>query len=529
MKTKLAFLLVVCAVLLPLTAVQGQAVHQGQLVIFMGDQEIGFEDFTISPEAIVTSGSLTVAGQTISVETNLASQSYNLTYMGVHLSGKIADGVFQVAAGPVQLSYDLPSPYLVLDNNVFAQYQQVIDLVKAGAEDVHVVTPVLVLMSQHPILPGKVWYVGTADYEVGGQAVQLEEYGALLGPNLYIRILAQDGKLVMVEVPAQGAKAVLKGFEGMRAVDAALEETAGLRSEEFSVPSGEVVLAGTLTFPEGTGPFPAILLNSGSGPQDRDGNTPPALMTSMFKHMAEYFSRLGVAVMRYDERGVGESTGDYDSATFDDLVNDIRALIAYLKSHPSIDPQRIVMLGHSEGAYFAPIIASEDPDLAGIVLLGAPSAPLDEIMVEQLEHQAGLEFLSEAERSLIASYLPLTKQVIADAEAGKTESVLPYNLEWLRQHMAHDPLAVIKRVKQPVLIIHGENDVKVLPYHGERLQEALMEAGNHQVELHILPKTTHEFTLFPLDNPDYDPTDPWKTPPELYEIIGSWLQATLLE
>ncbi|HHT73366.1 MAG TPA: prolyl oligopeptidase family serine peptidase [Firmicutes bacterium] len=529
MKNKAIVILVVCAILLTANAVQGSALHQGKLVVFLGGDAVGYEEFSISPEGITTQASLTVAGQTIALETRLTRDSYELKQMGVTLTGKFADGSFQVAAGPVQLSYGLAQPYFVLDNNVFAQYQQVIDLAESGAEEVQVVTPVLVLMSQPPVLTGKVWKVGAAAYEVDGQVVELEEYGALLAGSVYVRILAHEGNLVLVEVPAQMAKAALEGYEGLKPVEEALPQGDALRTEEFRVQSGDITLAGTLTLPEGQGPFPAILLNSGSGPQDRDGNTPPALMTNMFKIMAEEFSSLGVAVLRYDERGVGESTGDYNAATFTDLMNDIRALMAYLKNHPSIDSQRIAMLGHSEGAYFAPIIASEDPELAGIILLGAPSASLDKIMIEQLEYQAGLEYLSEAERGMIGAYLPLTEQVIADARAGKAESVLPYNLDWLREHMAHDPLAVIANVTQPVLLIHGENDLKVLPSHAEQLQRALLEAGNGQVELHVLPKVTHEFMLFPLDNPAHDPTDPWKTPAELYDIIGSWLRAVLLD
>ena len=96
-------------------------------------------------------------------------------------------------------------------------------------------------------------------------------------------------------------------------------------------------------------------------------------------------------MLRYDERGVGESTGDYNAASLQDLVDDVRALVKYLKNHPQIDEQRIVILGHSEGAVIAPIIAAEDRELAGVALLAGPSTPLDEIMIEQLEYQASLD------------------------------------------------------------------------------------------------------------------------------------------
>ncbi|NLM53377.1 MAG: alpha/beta fold hydrolase [Firmicutes bacterium] len=530
-KSGIVLLVVLCTALCAAITGQATVAHHGMFVVFFGDQEIGYEEFAISSTGITTAGSSSVGGQTIAVSTVLRPDSYELNSMGVTLTGKFQDGKFKASAGPAQLSYVLPQPYMVVDNNVFAQYQQVIDLAQAGIEEVSVLTPALVLMSQQPVLLGKVWRGEKVYYAVGDQKVEMEEYGALLAESVYVRILAHEGKLTVVEVPAQGVKAVLRGYEnGQTAADDTSEEAERHRSEEFRVEAGDVTLAGTLTLPQGEGPFPAVLLNSGSGPQDRDGNTPPALMTSMFRLMAEYFTELGIAVLRYDERGVGESTGDYNAATFSDLMDDIRALIAYLKGHPEIDQHHIVILGHSEGGVFAPILASEDPDIAGIVLLGAPSAPLDKIMIEQLEHQASLEYVPEGQRQLLRDqYLPLIRQAIADAKAGKSETMMPLNLEWLRQHMAHDPAETIKKVKQPVLLIHGEEDVKVLPYHSAVLEEALRQEGNDKVESHVLPKTTHEFTMFPYDNLAYDPTDPWKTPPELYEIIGRWLTATLLD
>ncbi len=509
--------------------VHGSEVYEGRFIIYLGGQEIGAEEFTISDGSIATSGSLTVMGQTIQLNSELKDDSYVLNQMGISVKGSFKDGEFQAEAGPVRLTYEIGDPYVVLDNNVFAQYQQVVDLALAGVEDVTIVSPLLVLMSQDPVMPGQILQVGESLYHVDGDTVLLEESGIIFDGVVYIKLLSHDGKLVVVDVPAQGAQAVHENYIDLTPAQAETDGKQAGYSEDFQVSSGEVTLAGTLTLPEGDGPFPAVLLNSGSGPQDRDGNTPPEFMTDMFKLMAEYFSGLGVAVLRYDERGVGESTGDYNAATLQDLVDDVRALIAYLKNHPKIDSERIVMLGHSEGAVIAPIIAGEDTELAGIVLLAGPSTPLDEILIEQLEYQASLDILSEVERQSIRSLQPMIQQLIDDAAAGKEASVLPYNLDWLRQHMAHDPLEAVKLVEQPVLIIHGDADLKVLPYHAEALADALREAGNERVEVHMLPKTTHYFTLFPLDNPEYDPTNPWKLEPSLFELIGNWLQATVLD
>lgn len=510
-------------------SVYGSEVYEGKFVVYLGGQEIGSEEFTISDGRIATSGSLTVMGQTVQLSSELKGDSYVLSQMGISIRGAFGDGLFRAEAGPVQLSYEVTEPYVVLDNNVFAQYQQVVDLAAVGVQDVAIVSPILVLMSQNPVMPGKIIQGASSLYQVSGENVLLDESGIIFDGALYVKLLSHDGRLVVVDVPAQGAQAVHQDYVGLTPVLAGNAGEQVGRSEEFMVPSGDVTLAGTLTLPDGDGPFPVILLNSGSGPQDRDGNTPPEFMTDMFKLMAEYFSGLGVAVLRYDERGVGESTGDYNAASLQDLVDDVRALVKYLKNHPQIDEQRIVILGHSEGAVIAPIIAAEDRELAGVVLLAGPSTPLDEIMIEQLEYQASLDIISEAERQVLDSLRPMVEQLIDDAAAGKDESVLPYNMEWLRQHMAHDPREAVGRVEQPVLIIHGEDDVKVLPYHALALAEALREAGNDNVEVHMLPKTTHYFTLFPIDNPAYDATNPWKLEPSLFELIGNWLRATVLD
>lgn len=505
----------------------------GKLIIFMAEQEVGYEDFTFDAHGLITEGLIEAAGQRVVTETSLQGslgvwEAYELSTSGVNLSGQFVGDRFDVSVGPLEQSFDLTSPFAVFDNNVFAHYQQVIDLAKSGASEITLVTPVLALMGQSPILTGTVAKNDPIDYLVNGELITLEEYSAILPGSLYVQVLADaDGHLVSVRIPAQSVEAKRSEYVDMQEVSTQADKT--WIDEEFIVDAGEVSLAGALSFPIiAEEPYPVILLNSGSGPQDRDGNTPPAFMTNMFGIMAERFTEQGVAVLRYDERGVGQSTGDYDQADFTDLVNDVQALIDFLKAHPQIDQTKIAILGHSEGGYIAPLIAQNNPEIAGVVILAGPSTSLDQIMIEQLDYQHSLPFLSAEEISVIEQLIPLTEQALEDARAGKSESVLPYNLDWIRDHMAHDPIATIQNVNAPVLIIHGDRDLKVMPYHAGVLAEALQAIGNTQVEVHILPETTHDFMIFPLDNPEYDPSDPWKITPELYDIIAEWLSHTLM-
>ena len=146
------------------------------------------------------------------------------------------------------------------------------------------------------------------------------------------------------------------------------------KAVEVSYPNktGGVTLAGTLTEPEGPGPFPALILISGSGPQDRD--------ETLFEHkpflvLADTLTRRGIAVLRVDDRGVGGSTGSLSSSTSDDFAGDVLAGIAFLKTRGEINPKRVGLMGHSEGGIIAPMVAARSPDVAFIVLWPAPDCP----------------------------------------------------------------------------------------------------------------------------------------------------------
>jgi len=150
----------------------------------------------------------------------------------------------------------------------------------------------------------------------------------------------------------------------------------------FASSGAGVTLAGTLTLPKGSGPFPAVLLIAGSGPQDRDNfiaNHRPFLV------IADALTRRGIAVLRYDKRGVGKSTGNTDAATTMDLAADAAAALAYLKSSKEVDPARIGLLGHSEGAIIAPYLARSSKDVAWLVLLAAPATNGQDTLLNQSE------------------------------------------------------------------------------------------------------------------------------------------------
>ena len=147
-------------------------------------------------------------------------------------------------------------------------------------------------------------------------------------------------------------------------------------------PIGGHTLAGTFTRPASGGPFPVVILISGSGPQNRDG---AALGHSPFLVLADHLTRRGIAVLRYDDRGVGGSTGDFGTATSQDFATDALAAVAYLKGRDDVDPGRIGLAGHSEGGVIAPMVAVESPDVSYIVLMAAPGVLGETLAYAQTE------------------------------------------------------------------------------------------------------------------------------------------------
>jgi len=276
-----------------------------------------------------------------------------------------------------------------------------------------------------------------------------------------------------------------------------------------------VTLAGTLTLPKGNGPFPAILLIAGSGPQDRD----EAIASHRpFLLIADALTRKGIAVLRYDKRGIGQSTGNPDAATTLDLAADADAALAFLKSRKEINASRIGLLGHSEGAIIAPYLAGQSKDVPWMVLLAAPATSGEETLLnqseligragglsdEQLDASLGFDQAAYALVRKEKDTAVLSEKLVALVKDSGLDSALPpaaletqlrmLTSPWFRFFLDYDPLPNLKTVKCPILALYGQKDLQVsgkanLPL----LQKALQESGNIAVEVHELPELNHLF------------------------------------
>ena len=284
------------------------------------------------------------------------------------------------------------------------------------------------------------------------------------------------------------------------------------REEEVSYDSRApgVRLVGTLTIPTGKGPFPAVLLIAGSGSHDRD--------ESLFGHkpflvLSDYLTRKGISVPRADKRGVAESTGDISEATTADFAADAEAGITYLKSRPEINPNKIGLIGHSEGGAIAPLVAARDADVAFIVLMAAPGVRGDELLREQemliwqaggMSHEAAerkadqnwaLIQLVEQEKDDTAPETELRQRLTGEVpEAQIDTQVKTLTSPWFRYFMSYDPNPTLRTVKCPVLALNGEKDLQVPPAQNlPAIRKALQEGGNQHFDIVELPGLNHLF------------------------------------
>jgi hypothetical protein len=308
-----------------------------------------------------------------------------------------------------------------------------------------------------------------------------------------------------------------------------------------------VTLAGTLTLPKGPGPFAAVVLIAGSGPQDRDeslANHKPFLVLS------DYLTRKGIAVLRYDKRGIGKSAGSADQATTADLASDAESAISYLKSRKDIDPGKIGLIGHSEGAMIAPSIAARSKDIPWMVLLSAPATKGEETLLNQSEliARAGgfsdaqvvtsLNFDKEAYGLVRKEKDPavLTEKLKALVkESGLDSAIPPAALEpqlrmmtsaWFRFFLDYDPLPNLRSTKSPVLALYGEKDLQVPPKMNlPLLQQALADAGNTQADARQLPGLNHLFQHAYSGSPAEYAAIEETFSPEALQIIADWLLA----
>jgi len=327
--------------------------------------------------------------------------------------------------------------------------------------------------------------------------------------------------------------------------------------EEVTYENGAagIKLSGTLTYPKEGAPFPAVILISGSGPQDRDetvfGHKP-------FLVLADYLTRKGIAVLRVDDRGVGGSTGSLWESTSEDFAQDVLAGIEYLKTRKEIDNSRIGLIGHSEGGIIAPMVAARSSDVAFIVLMagtgvrgedllymqsrliGRASGTDDEKLARNEELQRKLFRIVKTEGDLSVAEKRI-RQTLEEAINGMSEeerSSIPdrdiyidtqvKNLlsPWFRFFLIYDPLPALTNVRCPVLALGGDKDLQVpADVNLKAIEEALKKGGNNHVTVKKFEGLNHLFQSAETGTVSEYSTIEETISPVVLETIAAWIDS----
>ncbi|GHT72399.1 alpha/beta hydrolase [Bacteroidia bacterium] len=291
----------------------------------------------------------------------------------------------------------------------------------------------------------------------------------------------------------------------------------------FDNPMDGVTLAGTFTYPRTNGTFPAVVLISGSGAQNRDeelmGHKP-------FLVLADYLTKNGIAVLRFDDRGTAKSTGNFQIATSLDFSKDVESAVKYLQTRKEVYQKKIGLVGHSEGGMIAPMVAARSKEVAFIVLLAGVGIPGEQLLLLQQELIAKASGLDEADWQkaqkvnqgafeiiiqstqqveLQKDLITYFKQVAQDIpRAGIPEGVTENDLvnmavsriytPWMQYFIKYNPAPALEKVKCPVLAINGDKDLQVpAKINLEAIKSALQKGGNKKVTIKELPGLNHLF------------------------------------
>lgn len=327
------------------------------------------------------------------------------------------------------------------------------------------------------------------------------------------------------------------------------------RSEDiiFENKSADIRLAGTLTTPATGENFPAVILISGSGPQNRNGEL---MGHKPFLVLSDYLARNGIAVLRFDDRGTAASQGDHSTATSVDFATDVAAAVEYIQTRAEIDQSNIGLIGHSEGGIIAPMVAKDSEDIAFMVLLSGTGVRGDQLLLAQQaligetmgmsldqlaendmisrkafeiigkaqseeELKAGItEYMTQVFRKIPADNIPSGMSEAEFVNAQVNQLATP----WMQYFINYDPAPALEQVSCPVLAINGEKDLQVPAKENlERIKAALEKGGNQQVTIKKLPGLNHLFQESETGTPSEYGTIAQTFSPVALELIANWI------
>ena len=370
-----------------------------------------------------------------------------------------------------------------------------------------------------------------------------------------------DGIVAADSISGSFAQAGFKGNfilrKATKKIEPEIQEIIPYKHEDIVFFNDTIRLAATLTIPETAGLHPAVVMITGSGPQNRDEEL---FGFKPFKLIADHLTRKGIAVLRYDDRGVGGSSGSISESTTADVAGDALASVRYLKTRAEIDTTQIGLCGHSEGAIAAPLAAIASKDVAFIILLAGTGLNGEEIILLQSErimradsmkeseirrtldlNKRSFEiartnegwselrtlFLQEAEREFDKLSPEEKKSVVNKDEYFNTAvngQIMQLQTKWFQFFLRHEPAPVLEKVACPVLLLFGELDLQVPAQQNRKAMEAALKRGkNRDVTSKVFPKANHLFLSAKTGSPREYASAKKKFVPGFLETISSWI------
>lgn len=324
------------------------------------------------------------------------------------------------------------------------------------------------------------------------------------------------------------------------------------RNKEVFFENGDakIKLSGTLTVPKMEGKAPTVILINGSGPQDRDETIADH---KPFWVIADHLSRNGIAVLRYDERGVGRSTGEFTGATSADLATDVEAAIEFLKVRREVNPDQIILAGHSEGGLLAPMIAARNSDVAGVILLAPPGVDGEQIVLNQsrlIAEASGGADADELEKQ--SKILTIAFELLKSSPEGSDDfydqfkakaakvmgeddqefelvpqiemAVRQLDTPWFRYFAVYDPVPALEKTTCPALVLIGEKDLQVDPkLNLPPIKAAFTKAGNKDFTITQLDSLNHLFQECETGSPGEYGSIEQTFSPKAMELMHQWI------
>jgi len=522
-----------------LLALSAQETNEtNKFLIHVGSRLTGTEEYTITKSAegvrLTGKSQLEAGGQPMDF-TEEQTLAPDLSLLRYRLDVSRATGVQSVeawrdgqtiqmkaSAGGQERTGTVPFDpnVIVLDNLITAHFQMVLNSIggkpPGNSPWTFLVPQVLKTAS------GKVAMEGEEQGTLTGKPIVVKKYTIEL-PGVLEELWAEAGtnRLMRVSVPLQNVELVREGFA--LAPKAEPKKDAAFVERTLEFPSGSLKFPATLCLPaNATGKkLPIVILVHGSGPQDRDETIGP---NKPFRDLAQGLAAAGIATLRYDKRTFAfKSQLDLKTMTIEDeTLADAVAALEFARTLPEADAKRVFVLGHSQGAMFAPAIAQR-AQATGAIMMAAAERPLDQIIEEQITFQ--LKQAGQSEQEIATETDKLKKQFerVRSGEAGDGEIVFYAPVHYWRDLFSRDPLADLKKLQAPVLLLQGGKDIQVRKTDYDLAVQALGSKPPELSEVHWFPNLNHLFLPVEGDSTGAEYGRQGNIPSEVIQIISVWV------